>query len=106
MPPQELRASRVTAELPIYHGAEIDATARRQDVPPKFVEIAYELRIVTDETERRVDLVHLNLRKYGAVFNTLAAICDVHGQVLTVRVEAATPSSGTAPKGGGAEVWL
>lgn len=64
-----------------YESAEVDVVARRQDSPPKFVEISYELRITTDEVERRVDLVHLNLRKFGTVFNTLAAVCDVRGRV-------------------------
>ncbi len=68
-----------------YSYAEVDVTARRQDSPPKFVEVAYELRVTTEETEHRVDLVHLNLRKYGTVFNTLGAACDVHGQVVVVR---------------------
>jgi uncharacterized OsmC-like protein len=65
-----------------YRHAEVDVTARRQDSPPKFVEITYELRIATDESRQRVDLVHLNLRKYGTVYNTLAATCDVHGDVV------------------------
>jgi len=65
-----------------YESAEVDVVARRQDAPPKFVEITYELRIATDEAQRRVDLVHLNLRKFGTVFNTLAAACDVRGRVV------------------------
>lgn len=65
-----------------YDRAEVEITARRQDSPPKFVEISYEMRIATDEPERRVDLVHRNLRKYGTVYNTLAAVCEVHGQVI------------------------
>lgn len=68
-----------------YNEAEVDVIARRQDTPPKFVEVTYELRVRTDESERRVDLVHLNLRKYGTVYNTLAATCDVHGRVVPVR---------------------
>ncbi len=67
-----------------YRAAEVEVTARRQDSPPKFVEVTYVLRVVTDEPQRRVDLVHLNLRKYGTVYNTLAATCDVHGEVVVV----------------------
>jgi uncharacterized OsmC-like protein len=67
-----------------YESAEIDVHARRQDVPPKFIEIEYELRVVTAENRRRVELLHLNLSKYGTVYNTLAAVCDVHGQVIAV----------------------
>ena len=68
-----------------YDRAEVDVVARRQDTPPKFVEVSYELRITTGESPRRVDLVHLNLRKYGTVYNTLAATCDVHGQMIAVQ---------------------
>ncbi len=67
-----------------YDGAQVEVTARRQDAPPKFVEIAYEVLLTTDESERRVELVHTNLRKYGTVFNTLAASCDVHGRIVIV----------------------
>jgi uncharacterized OsmC-like protein len=65
-----------------YRHAEVDVTARRQDDPPKFVEITYELRLDTDEPERRIDLLHRNLRRYGTVYNTLAAVCAVDGHVI------------------------
>ena len=64
-----------------YESAEVDVIARRQDDPPKFVEIGCEMRIATAEPQRRIDLVHRNLRSKGTVFNTLAAVCDVHGTV-------------------------
>lgn len=66
-----------------YDIADIDVTARRQDSPPKFVEITYELTLVTAEDERRVNLLHRNLRQFGTVYNTLAAACDVHGSIIT-----------------------
>ena len=66
-----------------YERAEVEVRARRQDAPPRFVEISYELRLVTDEPQRRVELLHRNLRQYGTVYNTLAAVCDVHGDVVT-----------------------
>ena len=69
-----------------YERADIDVTARRQDNPPEFVEIEYEVRIVTDEVERRIELLHRNLRQFGTVYNTLAAACHVHGDVLPVPV--------------------
>ncbi len=69
-----------------FQSAEVDVRARRQDVPPRFVELEYEIRLVTDEAERRADLVHRNLRQFGTVVNTLAAACDVHGRVVVVPV--------------------
>jgi uncharacterized OsmC-like protein len=65
-----------------YEQAEVDVIARRQDSPPKFTEITYELRLVTREPQRRIGLLHRNLRRYGTVYNTLAATCDVHGRVI------------------------
>ncbi len=65
-----------------YQRADIDVRAQHQDVPPQFIEIEYELRLVTDENQHRVDLVHRNLRQFGTVYNTLAAACDVHGRVV------------------------
>ncbi len=65
-----------------YERAEVDVVARRQDTPPKFTEITYELRLATGEPQRRIDLLHRNLRRYGTVYNTLAAACDVHGRVI------------------------
>jgi uncharacterized OsmC-like protein len=67
-----------------YDSAEVDVVARRQDDPPLFIEIGYELRVTTDEPARRLDLVHRNLQKYGTVYNTLAAVCDVHGSLVGV----------------------
>jgi len=67
-----------------YESAEVTITAHRQDVPPKFTELEYELRIVTAESERRVDLLHRNLQQFGTIYNTLAAACDVHGTIVVV----------------------
>ncbi|MFW6092264.1 MAG: OsmC family protein, partial [Actinomycetota bacterium] len=53
-----------------YDDAHVEVTARRQDSPPRFVEITYTLRVTTDESPRRVELTHLNLRRYGTVYNT------------------------------------
>jgi len=76
---------RAGAMMPFsYQSADVDVTARRQDAPPKFVEIQYEVRLVTTEDQRRVDLLHRNLSQFGTVFNTLAAVCDVHGTVTAL----------------------
>jgi uncharacterized OsmC-like protein len=74
-----------------YERAEIDVRARRQDSPPKFVEIEYDIRIATGETERRIELLHRNLSQYGTVYNTLAAVCNVHGTVVAITPEIDQP---------------
>ena len=77
------RASQLVPPFRYSH-AEVDVVARRQDAPPKFVAIDYEPRLVTDEPQRRVELLHRNLREYGTVYNTLAAVCAVDGNVVAV----------------------
>jgi uncharacterized OsmC-like protein len=79
-----------------YERDEADVTARRQDSPPKFTEITYELRLVTAEPPRRIELLHRNLRHYGTVYNTLAAACDVHGRVIAVPPAGPPPSPSPA----------
>lgn len=77
---------RAGAMMPFrYERAEVTVHARRQDVPPRFVEFVYELRVTTDEDDRRVELLHRNLSQFGTVYNTLAAVCDVHGTLIAVR---------------------
>ncbi len=67
-----------------YESVEVDVLARRQDSPPLFVEITYEVHVVTDEEPRRLELLHRNLNQFGTIYNTLAASCDVHGTVVAV----------------------
>ena len=78
-----------------YDDAEVEVVARRQDDPPRFVEITYRMRITTAEPQRRIDLIHRNLQKFGTVYNTLAAVCAVHGTIeASVHREAAPQSEG------------
>ena len=44
--------------------------------------ITYRLTVVTDETAQRLDLLHRNLTRHGTIFNTLAAVCTVTGQIV------------------------
>lgn len=67
-----------------HEGAQVDVVLHRQDTPPKFVSVHYDLRIATEEPQRRIELVHTNLRKFGTVYNTLASVCDVHGTITAV----------------------
>lgn len=64
-----------------YDSAAVEVTAERQDSPPRFTALRYELTIVSGEPDRKVALLHENLRKFGTVFNTLAAACDVRGTI-------------------------
>lgn len=53
-------------------GVEVKVHGVRQDVPPRMASITYEIVVDSDEVDRRLDLLHENVRKYGTVFNTVA----------------------------------
>ena len=72
-----------------YEDVDVVVTAHRQDSPPRFTGIHYELYLVTDEPPRRVELLHENLRRYGTVYNTLASVCEVEGTIVVTSATAA-----------------
>jgi uncharacterized OsmC-like protein len=68
-----------------YQQASITVTSERQDSPPKMIRVTYSLRLITDEPDHRVDLMHRNIRQHGTIYNTLAAACEVSGKVVSER---------------------
>jgi len=65
-----------------YETAAVQVDAERQDWPPQMTALRYRIEIVTNETPARVDLLHRNIRKYGTITNTLAAVCDLSGEMV------------------------
>ena len=73
---------RVTPMLNFsLRGVEVRLHGVRQDVPPKMVSINYELIVDTDESEQRLELLHINVRKYGTISNTVAEAVKLEGSV-------------------------
>jgi uncharacterized OsmC-like protein len=73
---------RVTPMLHFQlRGVEVTLRGLRQDTPPKMARIEYTLTVDTDESDRRLELLHQNIRKYGTVYNTLAAGTRLAGKV-------------------------
>ena len=71
---------RVTPLLKFsLRSVEIRIHAVRQDTPPRLESIDYEIRVDTDESDRRLELLHENVRKYGTVFNTVAPGTSISG---------------------------
>jgi uncharacterized OsmC-like protein len=76
---------RFSKMLPFrYRRATIDVTVEREEPPPRIVRARYTLRIETDEPHHRVDLLHRNIQMFGTITNTLAAACDVRGEITAV----------------------
>jgi len=78
---------RVTPILKFeLRGVEVRVEGVRQDVPPKMESITYEIIVDTDEDERRLELLHENVRKYGTVFNTIAPGTQLSGELHRKRL--------------------
>ena len=62
-----------------FRGVEVHVHGVRQDVPPRMERIAYEILVDSDEPDRRLALLHENVKKYGTVFNTVAPGTELSG---------------------------
>jgi uncharacterized OsmC-like protein len=65
-----------------FRGVEVHLHGVRQDSPPFMSSISYELTVDTDEDDRRLDLLHQNVRKYGTISNTVAAGTTLDGKIV------------------------
>jgi uncharacterized OsmC-like protein len=69
--------------VPMLHfslrDVRVQLHAVRQDAPPRLASIRYEIIVDTDEPEQRLALLHVNVQKYGTVFNTVAPGTDLQG---------------------------
>lgn len=62
-------------------GVEITLDGLRQDNPPKMTAVTYEIVVDTAENDRRLDLLHRNLRKFGTISNTVADALRLEGTI-------------------------
>lgn len=73
---------RVTPILKFeLRGVEVRVHGVRQDAPPCMESIDYEIIVDTDESDRRLELLHENVNKYGTVFNTVAPGTQLNGEL-------------------------
>jgi uncharacterized OsmC-like protein len=74
---------RATPMLKFHlRGVEVKLHGIRQDSPPKMVSIEYELIVDTDEDDRRLELLHYNVRKFGTISNTVALATRLEGRIV------------------------
>jgi len=66
-------------------GVEIRVHGVRQDVPPRMERIDYQIVVDTDEPDRRLELLHDNVKRYGTVFNTVAPGADLRGVLVRAK---------------------
>jgi uncharacterized OsmC-like protein len=73
---------RVTPMLNFsLRGVTIRLSGERQDAPPRMTRIDYEILVDTDEPDRRLALLHQNVRKYGTISNTIALAVPLNGML-------------------------
>jgi len=64
-----------------FEGVEVRLHGIRQDAPPMMVEVHYEIIVRTEEDDRRLELLHTNVRKYGTISNTVAKATKLEGTI-------------------------
>lgn len=64
-----------------FRGVEVRLHGVRQDAPPLIVSVDYELIVDTAEDDRRLELLHANVRKYGTISNTVARATKLEGTI-------------------------
>ena len=62
-----------------YRGVSVEVHGERQDSPPKMSRIDYRIIIDTDENDRKLALLHENIRKFGTIYNTVSAATTLEG---------------------------
>ena len=64
-----------------YRAVTVRVHGVRQDAPPKMARISYEIVVESDEPPRKLALMHDNIRKFGTIYNTLAAATELNGSL-------------------------
>ena len=67
-----------------YESASAKVLAEREEPPPHIARMRYDLQVVTDEPEARVELLHRNIQRFGTITNTLSKACEVSGTIRAV----------------------
>ena len=64
-----------------YRSAQISIKGQRSDRPPMMQKIDYVLEINTDIDDRKLQLWHKNIIKFGTISNTLAKATELNGVI-------------------------
>jgi uncharacterized OsmC-like protein len=76
---------RLSGMLPFaYRSAGVHVELTREEPPPRITRARYVLTIETDEPLHRVDLLHRNILRFGTITNTLAAACELLGEIRAI----------------------
>jgi uncharacterized OsmC-like protein len=74
---------RFSGLLPFeYEVASVTVEAERQDSPPQMTRMSYHIEIASEEPAHRAELLHRNILKFGTITNTIAAACELSGDLV------------------------
>lgn len=69
-----------------YDHASISVSSTRQDQPPMIRSIQFELVVFSEDDSINGDLLLRNLQKFGTIYNTLNAVCEIEGMIRIEKV--------------------
>lgn len=64
-----------------FSTAEVSLVAHRPEQEARIADVSYVIRVATDETEGRLELLHKNLQKFGTIYNTLKQGTELTGHI-------------------------
>jgi len=64
-----------------YRKAKVSVKGYRTDVPPVITKIEYVIEIDTDIEDKKINLLHKNILKFGTITNTLMKSSEVTGEI-------------------------
>jgi uncharacterized OsmC-like protein len=67
-----------------FRSVEVKLHGVRRDAPPMMVSIDYELIVDTEKDDRRLELLHTNIRKYGTISSSAAKATKLEGSIRRV----------------------
>ncbi len=67
-----------------YSIAELTVNAIRVEKPPRIDELNYELKIYSQDHNLNIDLLKKNIEKFGTIFNTVKASCNIKGEIKKI----------------------
>ena len=68
-----------------YRKAAVTVHGIRNDNPPYMSEITYRIEVDSDLEDKKLNILHKNILKFGTITNTLARACKVNGTIEKIR---------------------
>lgn len=65
-----------------YTGVDVSLEADRPEDQARISQLRYQIRIDTEESDQRIELLHKNLKKQGTIYNTISAGTELIGSVM------------------------